>query len=228
MTANRIKSLDIPDDEQGVLASLLRLSDPALDGLERALSQSVLTLDREDLISQLRKEPSLSEVGDLGEVVGALISIAGTAYSAGVSTDETIEVAIATIMDDDVVDLSDADAELLKARLARLAKSKPVELVAKASELSRTNDRSFRSARIASDLRPICIGDETQIAGAVILHQLSIRASRNGKGEATYFALDSADLAMLSAVILRAIQKDKALRQFAASTGTPILTPLED
>jgi len=225
MTANRIQSLEIPDEEQGILASLLRLSDPALDDLERAISQARLTLDRDDLISQIRKEPSLAEVRDLGEIVGSLISIAGTAYSAQVSTDETLEVVIATIRDDEVVDLTDSEAETLKQRLARLAKSKSIELIAKASELSRTNDRSFRSAKIVSDLRPICLGEDAQVAGAVIVHQLAIRASRNGQRESTYFALDSTDLAALSAVISRAITKDKALRQFATGSTTPILTP---
>ena len=162
---------------------------------------------------------------DLGEIVGSLISIAGTAYSAQVSTDETLEVVIATIRDDEVVDLTDSEAETLKQRLARLAKSKSIELIAKASELSRTNDRSFRSAKIVSDLRPICLGEDAQVAGAVIVHQLAIRASRNGQRESTYFALDSTDLAALSAVISRAITKDKALRQFATGSTTPILTP---
>jgi hypothetical protein len=228
MTINRIQSLEIPEDEQGILASLLRLSDPALDGLQHAIAQAVLTLDREDLISQLRKEPELAEIGDLAEIVGSLISIAGTAYSADVSTDEVLDVVVSTIRSDAVVDLTDSDAEQLKNRLARLAKSKSIEVIAKASELSRTNDRSFRSARIVSDLRPICIGEDTQVAAAVIGHQVAIRALRNGKRESTYFALDSSDLVALNAAVSRAIKKDKSLRQFATCSDTPILTPTAD
>jgi len=226
MTLNRIQSLDIPEDEQGVLASLLRLSDPALEGLHRALNQATLTLNREDLISQLRKDSDLSEISDLDEIVGSLISIAGTAYSGDFSTDEVLDVLISTIKSDAVVDLTDTDAEMLKKRLETLSKSKPIELIAKASELSRTNDRSFRSARIVSDLRPICLGEDAQVAAAIIVHQLVIRASRNGERESTYFALDSTDLAALSAAVSRAIKKDKALREFATASATPILTPI--
>jgi hypothetical protein len=139
-----------------------------------------------------------------------------------------LDAVISTIKNDQIVDLNDSEAETLKKRLASLAKSKSIELIAKASELSRTNDRSFRSARIVSDLRPICLGDDAHVAAAVIVHQLAIRAFRNGKRESTYFALDTADLAALSAAVSRAVKKDKSLREFAAASVTPILTPQSD
>jgi hypothetical protein len=225
MTTTRIQSVEIPAEEQGVLASLLRLSDPALNGLELTLSQARLTLDREELISQLREDPTLADVRDLEGIVGSLVNIAGTGYSAEVSTDEVVDAVMATIKKDDVVELTEADAEGLKQLLARLAKLKPIELIAKANELSRANERSFHSARIVTDLRPICAGEDVRVAGAVVVHQLSIRASRNGRRESTYFTLDSIDLADFSAVISRAVKKDKALREFANASNTPVLTP---
>jgi hypothetical protein len=228
MTITRIQSVEIPPEEQGVLASLLRLSDPALAGLEVALSKARPTLHRDDLISQLRGEASLAEVGDLEGIVGALINIAGTGYSAGSDTEDVVEAVIATIKSDNVVELSEAEVENLKGLLARLARLKPIELVAKASELSRANDRTFHSARVVTDLRPICSGDDAQVAGAVIVHQLAIRASRNGRRESTYFTLDSIDLAELNEVITRAVKKDNALRKFADASSTPILTPSAD
>ena len=155
----------------------------------------------------MRGEASLAEVGDLEGIVGALINIAGTGYSAGSDTEDVVEAVIATIKSDNVVELSEAEVENLKGLLARLARLKPIELVAKASELSRANDRTFHSARVVTDLRPICSGDDAQVAGAVIVHQLAIRASRNGRRESTYFTLDSIDLAELNEVITRAVKK---------------------
>jgi hypothetical protein len=227
MSIKRLHSVEIPPEEQGILASFLRLSDPALEGLEQALSNATPTLDREKLLSQLQTEPALAGVDDLADIVGSLINIAGTSYAAGISASEVLDVVIATIKDDGVVELNDDQAEILKRRLARLIGSKPLDLVAKASELLRANDRVFRTVRIVTDLRPICMGDETTVAGGVILHQLAIGTSHNGRPETTYIALDSIDLEALNNAISRAKKKDKALRDYAKASSTPILSPSE-
>lgn len=227
MTLNRIRSVDIPEEDQGIFASFLRLSDPALAVLEQALSQATPTLDRDKLVSQLQTEPTLADVPDLADIVRALVNIAGTSYSAGISTDEALDYIISTIKDDGVVELNDGDAKTLKARLARLVKSKPLDLVAKANELLRANDRTFQSGRIVTDLRPICSGDDASVAGGVIVHQLAINSLHNGRRETTYIVLDSIDLEFFSNVILRAKKKDKALREYAKASSTPILSPPE-
>ena len=224
MTTKRIHSVEVPEDEQGILASILRLSDPALDGLERALCQARPTLDKSELISQLREEPSLANVQDLSQIVGSLLSIAGTAYSGGTAIDELLDAVIDGIKND-VVELSDSDAQIMKFRLAKLAKTKSVELGAKAIQLLGANDRSFDSARVITDFRPIYSGDGANVAAGVIVHQLAIRSSHNGRTEATYIALDSTDLASLGASVTRALKKDKSLRDFARASSTPILTP---
>jgi len=221
----RTRRLEVPSEDQGILASLLRLSDPALQGLDLALSRARPSLEKDELISQLREEPNLADVGDLEQIVGALLSLAGTAYSTGVGLDEILDAVIAEIKRDEVVDLSESDAEILKGRLARLAKTRSVELVAKAGQLLRANDRSFQSVRVITDLRPICSGEDVKVAGAVIVHQLAIRALHNGRSETTYVALDSADLATLNSAVARALKKDRALRSFAITSDTPILTP---
>ncbi len=225
MTTTRINSIEIPADEQGTLASLLKLTDPALAGLERALSEAMPTLDRQALISHLRKEPDLAEVSDLDNIVSSLVSLAGTGYSWQVDTDVIVQAVVEEIKSDRVVELSDSDEEILRGRLARLSKSKCLELIAKGNILLRANDRTFRSAKVITDLRPICSGDDLKVAAGVIVHQLAIRASHNGKTDTIYFALDTEDLVSAGDVIARAIKKEKALREFADSSNTPILTP---
>jgi hypothetical protein len=221
----RIQLLEIPDEEQGTLATLVRLSGEALEVLESALREVKPTLDKEILISQLRENPSLEPVSDLDGIVAALINIAGTAYSAGVDTDDVIEAAIETIKNDDVVELSDEEAETLKRRLVSLEKLEAIGLIAKASELLKANERTFHSVKIVSDLRPICLGEAAKIAGTVIVHQLAVRSSRNGRREVTYIAMDSTDLSEFKEVIFRAIKKDKALRELAVCSKAPVLSP---
>lgn len=228
MTVSRIRSVDVPEDEQGVIAQLARLTDPALDGLERALCLATPTLDRENLISQLRREPILAEVADLDEIVGSLVSMASTAYSGRIEPSEFVKAVVDAIQNDHVIELSDSDALVLRDRLIRLAGSKCLELIAKGNILLRANDRNYRSAQITTDLRPVFLGDELKISAGLILHQLAIHASHNGRSETVFFALDSEDLRALNQAVSRAVKKDKVLRNHAEKSEIPILTPTSE
>lgn len=228
MTASRVRSVDVPEDEQGIIARLARFTDPALDGLERALCLATPTLDRENLISQLRREPILEEVADLDEIVGSLVSLASTAYSGQVKTTDFVQAVVDAIQNDHVIELSDSDAQVLRDRLTRLASSKCLELIAKGNLLLRANDRNYRRAQITTDLRPVFLGEDLKVSGGLILHQLAVHASHNGRPETVFFALDSEDLTSLSRIVSRAIEKERALRDLAAKSGTPILTVVSE
>jgi len=224
MTTSRIRSVDVPEEEQGIIAQLTRLTDPALEGLERALCRATPTLDRENLVSQLSQEPVLAEVADLGEIVASLVNVASTAYSGHIQTSEFVQVVVDTIKNDHVIELSDSDAQILLDRLTRLAGSKCLELIAKGNLLLRANDRNYRSAQITTDLRPVFLGEDLKVSAGLILHQLAVHASHNGRSETVFFALDSEDLTSLGRVVSRAIEKEKSLRDIAAKSEIPILT----
>jgi hypothetical protein len=225
MKSPRIRSVEIPDEEQGVFASLARLADPALEGLERALRDAIPTLDKQKLVSQLRRETLLAEVQDLEDIVGSLVSVAGTAYSGQVNIDEFADQVVDAIRNDRVIEITKAEANVLAERLKRLSKIPCIEIVAKGNSLLRANNQNFQSAQIVTDLRPVCLGDELNVSAGIILHQLAIRAFHNGEAETVYFTLDSEDLSSLSEVVARALRKERSLRQFADSTATPILIP---
>jgi hypothetical protein len=228
MTTDRIRSVEVPDDEQGTLISLVRLADPALDVLDSALCEAAPTLDRQELIARLRREPLLAEVSDLDEIVSSLVNVVGTAYSGRISIELLAQAVVEAIQNDHIVDLSETDARILLSRLVRLGKSPCLEVIAKANLLSRDNERSFRSAQIVSDFRPVYSGEDLHVAGGLIMHTLSFRSIHNGRAETLYITMDSADLLTMREVITRAIRKDGVLREFLANSKTQILTPASD
>jgi len=228
MKPPRIHAVEIPNEEQGIIASLLRLADPALEGLEHALCEAKPTLDRQDLTSQLRREPALAEISDLDEIVRSLVNVAGTAYSGQVPVEEFVQIVVDAIRSDQVVELSDTDAAVLSERLTKLASSRCLEVIAKGSFLLRQNDRNFQTAQIATDMRPICLGTDLKVSAGLILHQLAIHTTRNGRREAIFVTLDSNDLAAMSEVVSRATKKERSLREFADSAKIPILIPVTE
>jgi hypothetical protein len=225
MKTNRIQ-LEIPDDEQQTLFKLAQLPEAAIEALGRSINAAVPTLGQGDLIPQIEGEEALRGVTGLQDLVRSLVSVAGTSYSASVTNEEMADSIAAALTDGDVVETSEDDLKTLKRRLVTLSRLRTIEMIAKGAELSRANDRSVRSAKIITDLRPICRGEEAEVAGAVIIHQLAIHSFHNSRNETMYFSLDSEDLKTLADAVSRALLKDKALRQFAESANTVVLTPI--
>lgn len=228
MKISRTHAIEVPEDEQAVLVSLLALTAATLAGLESALNRAKPTLETKSLVGELQNDPLIAEVPDLEQIVESLMKLAGTAYSESLSASLVIEAVIEAIRDGDVAELSDTDGDRLSALLQRLSQTTSLEIVTKAGMLLREGDRSFRSVRVVSALRPICAGEDLSVSAGVIVHQLAIRALRNGRRETTYFDLDSDDLASVIDVVSRALRKDKALRAFAARSETPILLPVPE
>jgi len=226
--APRIESIAIPSEDQRTFAGILKLPGAAVQALEVGLRKAVPTLERDALISELRREPSLGDIEDLESLVGAFLSLAGTAYAGGMPVEEVVDFVVGQLDSDEVIDLSESDRESLKAILYKLAKTESIQIVAKARQLLLANDRNFEKVKIVTDLRPVFSGDEMVIAGEVIIHQLTIQAQHNGRMETTFVALDSIDLASLHDEVARALSKDKSLRQFAKVSQTPMLTPAGD
>lgn len=225
MRVPQIRSVDIPEEDQGVFVNLARLADPTLDGLEKALREAIPTLDRSELLLQLRRESVLADIPDLDDIVAALVSLAGTAYSGQLAIDDFVDIVVGAIQGDDVVELSDSEATLLTSRLKRLAKIDCLEIIAKGNIILHANNRDFRSASIVSELRPVFLGEDLKVSAGLIVHQLAIRSSHNGRSETSYIALDSEDLVALGDAVSRAIKKERTLREFANRAETPILIP---
>lgn len=113
-----------------------------------------------------------------------------------------------------------------------LAQDRSIGIAAKGLRLLFDHQRTFEAATIATDLRPVFIGDsDGEIGAAIIAHELKI-AYRNGDASRhIYLALDSEDIQLLKRALERAESKEKAIASLAASAEIPYLrveSPAED
>jgi hypothetical protein len=224
----KVQTLEIPEDEQKMFESLARAPEAIFDALDAALAKATPTLNHDGLLDRLREDNVLANYPELDGCVSSLISMVGTAYSVRVSTEKIIDIILETLNEEQVIKLSEDESKCLRSRLLQLQKNQVLEIIAKASILMCFSEHRFQSAKIVSDIRPICLNDEMKIGGTVLVHQLSIRTKENGQRKSTYFTLNSSDLHELSAVITRAVKKDFAMREYVKSLGTPMVNPPVD
>jgi hypothetical protein len=98
-------------------------------------------------------------------------------------------------------------------------------VTSKAVDVMTEHERTFCSARIISDIRPVFTDDPEEASGAVVIHNLQIGYHQGGEHHECYFALDSDDISELKKVIDRAEKKTVALVSILRKSGVPYLKP---
>ena len=117
------------------------------------------------------------------------------------------------------------DIEIFISQFKNLLSNKEnFKITLKARTLIYEREKILEHLRILTDIRPIfddLKGDEIQ--ASVIIHNLKIEYLEDGRTHTAVFALDSSDLIDLNRMVLRAQQKEVALRNSLDKTNLTII-----
>jgi hypothetical protein len=214
-------SIAIPEFYQPALAKIASMSEGEVEQLRSALEKARPTPNPEVLVANVRLGLKV-DFPDLHDIIQALASMR-TAISNGRTSVEAFAQDVARSFPDSKQ--SKKAQEGLRKRLIALLTTEPLALSAKAGNVQHHYERLFASARIVTDLRPVFFEDRTEVAGTMIVHNLSITYLNRGHYQDEFFALDGPDLKLLRKILDRAELKAEALKKLAEETGT---TYLED
>lgn len=93
-------------------------------------------------------------------------------------------------------------------------------LKCKASLLAFDNENPFKESKIFTDIRPIFGKDlDEEVQGSIIFHKLKLDFYVNGNIETKYVTLDLNDLNELKNQLIRAENKEKALKENYSTKG---------
>jgi hypothetical protein len=113
--------------------------------------------------------------------------------------------------------LSTETKEVLRSRFAKILDVKPLAVSAKATSILFEYERSFSSARILTDIRPVFDAKaDSPPDAAIVVHTLSIHYHQDGHKE-FFVAMDDEDVQMLLDALERAKVKAKSLKQTLVS-----------
>ncbi len=150
-----------------------------------------------------------------------LVTLALSAYKAGIPLGEAAKDAVAAAVDADVVDRDKSNA--LGDRLKGLLTANAVSVTAKAGWLATQHERVFVDCTTYTDIRSVFSSDvekgDPTAHSAVVVHNLEIEFHRGPEHKSEFFAMDGNDLRTLRTVIERAISKEEQLRKVIEKAG---------
>lgn len=223
--ANLIK---IPPKYRKVLIGIAALSSEAIEDLESVLKKAGPALTSQEEALSLASQLKVISADEGVEIIEALLPLYMLKGSSTKSTDDFVEDVIASLKlgASEENKLTKKQATPLTNRLTKLLGVEAIDLSAKAMSLLLEQQRSFTSARILTDIRPIFDQDASKpLAGAVLVHNLKIEYLENSEEKEFFVALDRRDLQRLLDALTRAQQKESSIKQFLSQTNINYVEP---
>ncbi|MEP7353629.1 MAG: hypothetical protein ABI824_10400 [Acidobacteriota bacterium] len=208
-------TVNIPEQARALLERLATMPEEHFEALRSALSAASPNL-RLNIFNRQVKSLLSGKAPELSDLVGVITGLSRSPRDESVGVNELAASVAAEVLKNKASGNPDPNpgSVLLVARLVILLGIQSLKLWAKASNVQHQYGEIFADARIISDIRPVFEPEGTTPMGAMVVHNLKM-SSTDGRGELRerFFALDSADLDILQAVIQRAKDKTASLDQ---------------
>lgn len=221
-------ALRIPKQNEAGFKILAALGDDSVQELVSALRKVSPVLYGPDLASRVASEVDTIPRSDVDQIAQVLLPLYLLRERYESSVPEIAEDVCQAMdrSDDEELRLSGEDRDQFKDHLIQLLDIEAVGVGAKALDVLFENQRSYISARIVTELRPIFGPNaEGPPAGALTVHMLKITYQEQGQQKEFFVALDTTDVGALSKVLDRADSKAESLKAFLAETEVPYIDP---
>lgn len=220
-------ALDIPEEYEDGLVTVIKLSDEAFNELASALGTAAFALRHRALALNVASTVTSIPEEEISQIIEMLISMNIVRRGADVDTSEFVDDVYDAITESDDPELAfiSEKEETFKKRLSRLLESKSLEVISKAQSVMLDHERRFCSARIGTDVSPVFSSDAEQPPmAAVITHTLRISFHQDSNDIKEFFVeMNERDLEKLNRSIKRAEQKAKGLKTVLDAAKLPYL-----
>lgn len=216
-------TLRIPPEQESGFEKLIALDDESVRALAATLREEFPGFNNHDALSEIASRATGISLAEASEVMGVLAALYLLQARSEVSTSEFVEDVCQALdeADTEVLRLSGEARDHFKGRLTELLNIESVGVESKAVDVQHEAERTFHSARIMTDIRPVFgSSPESLPTGAVVVHTLRITYRERNRLKDLFVALDTEDVDTLEELADRANLKAKSLKAFLA--GTPL------
>jgi hypothetical protein len=216
-------SIQVPEAYRSGLSAVAELDDEAVEALEAYISSAPPTLTGAQLLEGAHAAIPRVERPLLDSVLTALLSL----FRASDDLQLSMEQVADQLSSSPDLSLDRVKRQVLRERIRRLTQSGTLSLTSKGLGLVTANERSFHSARIISDIRPVFRDDpSSKPDAAVLVHLLSISYHvASGELREVQVGLDQVDLNLLERIVERAKAKSRSLSAVLNQAGVTLLNP---
>ena len=217
--------LKVPPEAIAGLQKIADLDQRTFELFAEATRTAKPTLAQKGLSTEVaQKVQGAMRRDDIVLILASIFGLYVLKYHRGASPDEITESVIDSIAELKNSNLSQEKLAVLKPRLNTLLRfDKSVAVTAKAVDVMMKHDRVFCDARILSDIRSVFTDSTAAPSAAVIVHTLRIGFHHQGEHDEVFIALDTGDLKKLKEAIVRAEEKNEALKLILQKSQLPYL-----
>jgi hypothetical protein len=217
--------LTIPKELRAGMAEILEISDQSFNEIASVLIDAPLAFQYEELADKVRdkfKSISQDAIEDMFQTLIMLYTVRDTA---GVPSDDFINDIVEGIEEDDA-ELKEALSRLtpdrFRERLSILLSNKALAFTAKACSKQNAHEKTFCSAQMLTDVRPVfgSNGNAAPVA-AIPIHTLSISYHHGRILKEIFIALDADDLDTLEGLIYQAREEANQLKSILSRAEVP-------
>jgi hypothetical protein len=223
MEALRIR---IPERYQAGIAKLISLPDHAIEELLSVLNEMPQSLNLESIKVYTISKISTIQESDIDEIISALDSLYYIKNESDVPVQDFTEKVLQAMAEteNNALHIEPSHRGLFQDRLTRLMNGKLLSIAAKSRELLYEQERTFGSARVLSDIRPVLSeNSENTTDAAIIVHTLKIHYIQNNQHKEFFVALDTEDISFLIDTLIRAQEKEEILKAILAAANVPYI-----
>ncbi|MDO8042296.1 hypothetical protein [Janthinobacterium sp. SUN137] len=211
--------------------ALVRLADMSADAVKILFAELAKVPPQKfgpDLPDQIAESLKGSGIENVSVIADTLFSLIPLLISSGKPVNEVVEELLNAIRNQapSGKNLEEDKIEQLRANLQKLLRVPSIYMGAKATSVLTDNQSNFLSARILTDVRPVFELESTDVAAAVILHNLKISFASQGDSEREFFvSMDAVDVQSLISTLQRAQQKADKLQKIFNETNLLLINP---
>lgn len=224
-------AITIPERQYAGFARLLRMTDAQWGALIKALQDSkpVLPLTRYFTNVSAFLEAQVKDAGDVLWVLASLFSLRDDFSGSPTELIGEIRDAAEKTEKAELKATKEEWSRFGQFLLRIFSEKTSLEVAAKAQDILYEEEKLISDVRIISDLRPVYRGDISPKPEAfLVAHMLKIEFHEADGHKEIYLSLDRGDLTKLQKVVVRALQKETALKSLVTEWGVPYLGEIGD
>ena len=203
----------IPEQYRTGFAKIRKLSSTDVEAIVAALEKSPPAGGMKEMISTVcERAPGLKKE-DVGDIVRTLYSL----YFFRADKESPLTEALSELVTamratgKESLMLSEDEEKEFQDKMGKLLSLEAIAVASKLEQLRSDYAKTFYTAKILTDIRPIFAKPEQRPVGAAITHTLKIEYHEEGEHKEFYVALDADDLQKMKAVVQRAEAKASSL-----------------
>jgi hypothetical protein len=217
-------SINIPKSAYQAIQSLTRLKPSDFEALLEALSKATPALGRGNFWSHVAPLVPQIKADEVKTIVNEILDMSEGMDILDMGVDEFATAIAESSVATNELKLSQADEQLLRERLIKVfVGRKGLSITLKAMGVMVDQERTFYSARILTDVRPVFDEKGETVDAAVIVHNLRIHYGQDSEHKDFYVSLDTSDIADIREALDRADAKAKSLEGILKRSGVSFL-----